>query len=73
MGLMAISRIAHAEPLHHVARILDADAGSVIRRHHHRVHLVRAQRIGRDRQRQRRIDATRQPQVHTLETILGRL
>jgi hypothetical protein len=42
----------------------------VARRHHHRVHLVGAERIDRDGQRQRRVDAAREAHDDAGEAVL---
>jgi hypothetical protein len=63
--------VAHAQALRHLARVDPADVGRVGRRHHHRAHPVGAQRIHRNRQHQRRIDAARQAQDGARKAVLA--
>ena len=52
--------VLHAEPAHHVARVVEAHLRGPGRRHHHAAHPLGTQRVDRDGQRQRRIDAAGQ-------------
>jgi hypothetical protein len=65
------SRRSARRAAHHLARVVQAHLRRVGRRHHHRAHLVGAERIDRDRQRQRRIDAARQADDRAREAVLA--
>ena len=65
--------VAHAQALDHLPAVDPADVGGVGRGHHHRVHLVGAQRVHRNRQHQGRVDATREPQDCALETVFAQI
>jgi len=65
--------IGHTKPRHHVARVGDADVRGVARRHHHRLDLVGTERIHRDGQRHRRVDAAAQAEQHPGETALANI
>ena len=52
--------VRHAQRARLLRGIVAAHLRGVPRRHHHHLHAIRAQRIDRDRQRQRRIDAAGQ-------------
>ena len=62
--------VAHREPPHHVARVDQADRSRIRRRHHHRPHARRAERVDRQRERQRRIDAAAEAQQHAGKAVL---
>jgi hypothetical protein len=64
--------VAHADAAHHLAGIVQAHLGGVGRRHHHRAHLVGAQRIDGDGQRERRIDAAGQADQRAGKPFLPR-
>ena len=61
--------IPHVQALDHVTRIDPTDVGRIGRRHHDRVDVVGTDRVHRNRQHQRRVDAARQAQNCTLETV----
>ena len=63
----------HAHAPGHFARVLQADAGGVGAGHHHRAHLACAQRIDRQRQHQRRVNAARQPQQRLHKAVFARV
>jgi hypothetical protein len=65
--------VLHAHALGHVARIKPADIGRIGRRHHHRAHLVRAQRVHGNGQHQGRVHAARQADERARETVLAHI
>ena len=65
--------VAHAQALGHVARVDPGDVGGVRRRHHHRAHLVGAQRIDRNGQHQRRVNAARQTQQRAGKAVFAQI
>ncbi len=61
--------MAAAEQPGALARVLEAFVAGVFRREHHAPHLARAERIDRDRRRQRAVDPARQAEDHAGEAI----
>jgi hypothetical protein len=65
--------VAHADAPGHLARVDPRGVGRVARRHHHRMDAIGPERVDRHRERQRRVDATRQSDDRAGESVLAEI
>ena len=63
--------VAHAQAFGHLARVEPRDVSRVGRRHHHAAHLVGAERVDRDGEHERRIDAAGQADDDARKAVLA--